>query len=855
MYAIIIVDDELSRVVMAVDPMGIKPLHISAAGGTTWAASTLAALPHELRRTAWRVPAGEVRTSDGEIARISLPAPRHRSLHEALDAAVADQIPAEVAWGCALSGGLDSAVITALAARHHPGVVTISVGLTGSDDLAAAARVAAALGTEHHEVLVGEAQLPGLIDEAVRATSSADASTVMGGVGALVAAREAKRLGLKVLLFGEGADELFAGYDEYKLTPEPLLSDELLFDQQELAATECKRLDLCTMAESIEARVPYLSARVVAFARALPLRELLDPAWPQPPREKLALRRVADGLLPADIAWRPKTGFSTGSGLMAAGARLARQRLSDAGQAYVAGLPGWKAFARSQRLIGADERLAAFTFSRWQELCAADLGRWDELPGRGLARPFLSDGPYRPGSAGRPARKGPSPARGVLVLASSLHTQHPYAEWLRDLQAPLLAIAPAAAPPASDFAHVSLVDAWSEDLIIEHALTLERTYGIDRVIGLGEVDILTAARIRDLLDLPGQRLPSARAYRDKLTMRQQAAAGGVAVPAFAPADSAGDVLRFLAQHGGPVMVKPRLGGGSVGIHRVDDAAGAASLRLPDVKGGHLVESYVPGATFHVDAVRAGGEMVLAVPCAYIGDGCLAHWSDAAGGSWTLSPANPLHDRLTQAAAGVLAALPGPADLTVHAEFFVNDDGIVLCEVAARGGGIPIPAMLVRRIGADMRELWARVQTGLPVDWEAVRRHVAKAPLVANVGVPPRNGRIRALPDGAPPGVQDLVFDCAPGEDFSGTRYEARRSGSFVGTWVVTADDERALLRAIGDSIGRVEQAIVWDLALPGETVGRLEGTGADNGSRAAAWHVMPCRAPGARPALIQPGSC
>ena len=289
------------------------------------------------------------------------------------------------------------------------------------------------------------------------------------------------------------------------------------------------------------------------------------------------------------------------------------------------------------------------------------------------------------------------------------------------------------------------MDSWDEDVIVENALALERTYGLDRVIGLGEVDILAAARIRDLLDLPGQRSPSAHAYRDKLAMRRAAAAAGVAVPAFAPVGSPADVVDFLRQHGGPVMVRPRFGGGSVGICQVNDAAQAAAVSIEDHPGGYLVEAYVPGPMFHVDALRAGGVIELAVPSAYLGDGCLAHWSDAAGGSWTLSPGHPLHDRLVQATARVLDALPGPDDLTVHAEFFLNGDDIVLCEVAARGGGIPIPAMLVRRLGADIRGLWARVQLGLPVDWAAVRQHLASAPLVANVGVPPHNGRLRAYP--------------------------------------------------------------------------------------------------------------
>jgi asparagine synthase (glutamine-hydrolysing) len=808
MYAVCIVDDERSRVVLAVDPIGIKPLYLSTEGGAWFAASTLQALPERLRRHAFRVPAGTVMTSDGEVARIEPRATVYESLRRALEASVEEQIPVEVPWGCMLSGGLDSSVLIALAARCRSGAVTISAGLPGSGDLAAALLVAATLGTDHHEELIDEEELPELIDAAVRATASPDGSTVMGGVGTYVAARAARRLGLKVLLSGEGADELFAGYDEYRLTPRALLDAELRADQEDLAATECLRLDRCTMAHGIEARVPYLSTAVVAHARALPLEDKLDPARPEP-REKLALRRVADELLPPEVAWRPKIGFSTGAGLMAAGARLARRLVSDAELAAIMAMPGWTAFSRTQRLIGVDERLAALTFSRWRAL-HGEFGPWEELLGRGLARRFMSDGPYRPLTSRAAASDGSAPHRGVLVLASRMHAQHQYAEWLADLTCPALAIAHVASPPASDFAHVSLLNSWDEDEIVEQALALYRTHGFDRVIGLGEVDILPAGRIREMLNLPGQRAASALAYRDKLTMRRQAAAGTVEVPAFAPTGCAEDVVRFMRRHGGPVIVKPRFGGGTVGVRRVDDIAEAADLTFPDGSEGHIVEAFVEGPTFHVDALRLAGEIVLAVPCAYTGDGCLSHWADAGNGSWTLPPENPLFPRLVEATGGVLDALPGPDDLAIHAEFFLAGNNLVLCEAASRCGGIPIPSMLIRRLGTDMRELWSRMQCGLPVDWEAVERHLSRAPLVANFGLPPRDGRIRALPDEVPAGVEDLTIHCTPGEDFGGARYAVRRSGDFVATWVVTASEETELLRAIEATSALMEQAVLWD---------------------------------------------
>src|SRR5215467_224112 len=96
------------------------------------------------------------------------------------------------------------------------------------------------------------------------------------------------------------------------------------------------------------------------------------------------------------------------------------------------------------------------------------------------------------------------PKAGVLVLASSQHTEHPYAELLADLSCPLLAIVDEATEDLSGFACVRRLSSWQIDAIVEHALSLHEREGFDRVVGLGEVDILPAARIRETLGLRGQ---------------------------------------------------------------------------------------------------------------------------------------------------------------------------------------------------------------------------------------------------------------------------------------------------------------------------------------------------------------
>jgi hypothetical protein len=408
-------------------------------------------------------------------------------------------------------------------------------------------------------------------------------------------------------------------------------------------------------------------------------------------------------------------------------------------------------------------------------------------------------------AADKPAKSG------VLILASSQHAAHPYAEWLADLAVPLLAIGDETAPPTSDFAQVSLASSWEPNDLVRQALALHTSFGFDRVIGLGEVDIIPAARIRESLGLVGQWEASAWVYRDKLRMREEAVATGIRVPRFAAADDAADVTAFIRDEGAPVMVKPRMGLGALGIRRIDELAGASDLFLPEGPGNYLVESFVDGPTFHVDALRIAGEIVLAVPCAYVGAGCISHWSDAGIGSYTLARQNPLAERLAAAAAQVAESFAGPPDLAIHAEFFLSDGDLFLCEVASRGGGGSIPLMLTRYLGADIRHLWARIQCGLPVDWKAIDRRLASVSLVAGFGLPPRDGQLLEVPSAAPPGVEGLQLRSSPGEDFAGARYAQRHSGDFVAAWTVTADDEAELLRRLDATAAEMERAIAWSV--------------------------------------------
>jgi asparagine synthase (glutamine-hydrolysing) len=318
MFAFFVTDGD--HFLAARDPFGIKPLYMGEdLEGGLWFASELKALvdrcpsigavppgsyvTESRKARAWFEPAWAGRVG-------SRPSVSPDELLGHLERAVVKRLMSDVPLGILLSGGLDSSLVAALARRHLSRLKTFAVGVEGAPDLLAARHVATKLAADHRECVYTLDDVLRRLPEVIYHLESYDLALIRSAIPCYFVSAMASE-DVKVVLTGEGADELFAGYGYMQGIGHPsLLHREcvrLLFG---LHSMNLQRVDRMTMAHGLEGRVPFLDVEFVDWAMSLdPKLKLREPRL----LEKRLLRQAAEQVLPTEIAHRPKLEFSQGS--------------------------------------------------------------------------------------------------------------------------------------------------------------------------------------------------------------------------------------------------------------------------------------------------------------------------------------------------------------------------------------------------------------------------------------------------------------------------------------------------------------------------------------------------------------
>lgn len=338
-FAIVVLDPSTGNAELARDPYGVRPLFYTADG--TAIASELKGIV-----SARQNELGEIRTvTPGTVIRLvgdrvlaetvwhqvpwlKIPAWRAsldglatggQTLAHALEEAVAKRLATRRGVGACLSGGLDSSLVAALAARYLAAagkgpLHTYSVGMAGSPDLEHARLVAAHIGSVHHERILTAEECLAVIPTVIKAIESFDITTVRASVGnyfvgELVATETPD---VKVVLNGDGADEVLGGYLYMRAAPDDVAfeaeTDRLL---AEIHRYDVLRSERSMAAHGLESRSPFLDRQFVAVARALPT-EALRPTATLMEKSILRTAFASSGLLPDAVLWRRKEAFSDG---------------------------------------------------------------------------------------------------------------------------------------------------------------------------------------------------------------------------------------------------------------------------------------------------------------------------------------------------------------------------------------------------------------------------------------------------------------------------------------------------------------------------------------------------------------
>lgn len=337
-FAFALYDEERDEFLIARDPIGVIPLYIGYdSDGKVYVASELKALEGNCEHYEVFLPGHYYSSKEGKMRRYYTrdwmeydnvkdnPA-SVKDIHDALEDAVRRQLMSDVPYGVLLSGGLDSSVISAIAEKFSekrietggtskawwPRLHSFAVGLKGAPDLAKARLVANHIGTVHHEINYTIQEGLDAIRDVIYFIETYDVTTVRASTPMYLLARVIKSMGIKMVLSGEGADEIFGGYLYFHKAPDAkAFHEETVRKLSKLYLYDCLRANKSLSAWGVEGRVPFLDKEFLDVAmRTNPEAKMC----PSETIEKKIVREAFSDMLPAEVVWRQKEQFSDGVG-------------------------------------------------------------------------------------------------------------------------------------------------------------------------------------------------------------------------------------------------------------------------------------------------------------------------------------------------------------------------------------------------------------------------------------------------------------------------------------------------------------------------------------------------------------
>ena len=337
-FAFALFDPKTGEYLIARDPIGVVPLYWGRdKDGNLYVASEMKAIldvcpkveqfpPGHYYRSGASAPVKYYNPRWGEPGRLPSAPLDIRGLREALEAAVRRQLMCDVPYGLLISGGVDSSIIASVAAKFKSGRVetggkepawwpqlhSFSVGLKGAPDLEYARKVAEYIGSIHHEVNFTVQEGIDAVQDVIYHLETFDVTSIRAATPMYLMARKIRAMGIKMILSGEGADEIFGGYLYFHKAPDKKeFHEETVRKLAMLHMYDCLRANKAMAAWGVEARVPFLDTDFLETAMNIDPREkMVAPGR----KEKWMLRKAFEGYIPDAVLWRQKEQFSDGVG-------------------------------------------------------------------------------------------------------------------------------------------------------------------------------------------------------------------------------------------------------------------------------------------------------------------------------------------------------------------------------------------------------------------------------------------------------------------------------------------------------------------------------------------------------------
>ena len=337
-FAFALYDEERDEFLIARDPIGVIPLYIGHdADGTIYVASELKALEGFCDEYEPFLPGHYFYSKEGKMKQwytrdwtdyeaVKDNPASVTDLHDVLEEAVHRQLVSDVPYGVLLSGGLDSSVISAIAKKYAakrietdgasdawwPQLHSFAIGLKGAPDLIKAREVAEYIGTVHHEINYTIQEGLDALRDVIYFIETYDVTTVRASTPMYLLGRVIKSMGIKMVLSGEGADEIFGGYLYFHKAPDArAFHDETVRKLSKLYLYDCLRANKSLSAWGVEGRVPFLDKEFLDVAMRLNPKAKMAPGKVI---EKKIVREAFADMLPESVAWRQKEQFSDGVG-------------------------------------------------------------------------------------------------------------------------------------------------------------------------------------------------------------------------------------------------------------------------------------------------------------------------------------------------------------------------------------------------------------------------------------------------------------------------------------------------------------------------------------------------------------